>query len=301
MDEPVWGLVTEAYFHYLTQYVTSPTAAQTYLTTTPRAGVTGGFTMADAAGNISVFECNALAYKLRVPFDEGETGPFTVMTNHLVDSSLQQYNPWWLELALGTFTRYDTVFQFITESLGAIDFPFAKNMFASDDWYEAGVGWHYNEPGAPGISNDHTSINQSIFFPADLIAYLQTGTPSGNGLPAYATGEYVKIKLAADANAVSAQAGNDASSMYWAAVDLFEHEYNAGAPYLTYEIAEAIKAKLDEAYVAYSIGMDREAYADLEEWNIREKLALYGEALTYYAKAQLYAQMVTTQINKLKP
>ena len=48
MDEPVWGLAPEAYFHYLAQYVMSPTAAHTYLTTTPRAGVTGGFTMADA-------------------------------------------------------------------------------------------------------------------------------------------------------------------------------------------------------------------------------------------------------------
>ena len=303
-DEPAWGLAPEAYFHYLAQYVTSPTTAQAYLTTTPRAGVTGGFTMADAAGNISVYECNALAFHLRVPGDQGETD-FTVMTNHLVDESLQIYNPPWLEPALGTFTRYDTVFQFITESLGAIDFPFAKSMFASSDWYDGAV-WHYNEPGAPGISNDHTSVNQSIYFPADLIAYLQTGTPSGNGLPAYATGEYVKIKLSNDpdtntANAVTAQAGSDALSLYWAATDLLEHEVNAGAAYLTYEIAESIKAKLDEAFVAYSTGMDREAWADLEEKNTNEKLALYGEALTYYAKAQLYAQMVTTQINQMQP
>jgi hypothetical protein len=301
MDEPLWGLAPEAYFHYLAQYVTSPTAAQTYLTTTPRAGVTGGFTMADAAGNISVFECNALAYVLRGPGDEGETGPFTVMTNHLVDPTLQSYNPVWLEPALGTFTRYNTVFQFITEALGTIDFPFAKNMFASSDWYDADAAqWHYNDPGAPYISNDHTSVNQSIFFPADLIAYLQTGTPSGNGLPAYATGEYVKIKLAADANSVTAQAGNDALSLYWAATDLFEYESNAGAAYLTYQISESIKAKLDEAFVAFSTGMDREAYADLEEKDLNEKLSLYGEATTYYAKAQLYAQMVTTDLNKLQ-
>lgn len=300
LSESAWGLAPEAYFHNLAQYVTSPTTAQTYLTSTPRAGVTGGFTMADADGNISVYECNAFAYVLREPGDEGETGPFTVMTNHLVDPSLAAYNPPWLEPALGTFTRYNTVFQFITESLGNIDFSFAKSMFASSDWYDADAAtWHYNEPGAPGISNDHTSVNQSIYFPADLVAYLQTGTPSGNGLPAYATGEYVKITLADDANAVTAQAATDALSMYWEAADLFEYDSNANAAYLTYAVAESIKAKLDEAFVAYSIGIDREAWADLEE-KTNEKLALYGEALTYYAKAQLYAQMVLTHLNKLR-
>ncbi len=120
-------------------------------------------------------------------------------------------------------------------------------------------------------------------------------------MPAYATGEYVKIKLAEDANAVTAQAGSDASSMYWAAIDILEHDLNAGAEYLTYEIAESIKAKLDEAYIAYSNGMDREAYADLEEKDTNEKLSLYGDALTYYAKAQLCAQMVMTQMNQMKP
>lgn len=301
LSESAWGLAPEAYFHYLAQYVTSPTAAQEYLTSTPRAGVTGGFTMADADGNISVYECNAFDYVLRGPGDEGETD-FTVMTNHLVDETLQIYNPPWLEPALGTFTRYNTVFQFITESLGNIDFSFAKSMFASSDWYDAdSATWHYNEPGAPGISNDHTSVNQSIFFPADFVAYLQTGTPSGNGLPAYATGEYVKIKLADDANAVTAQAASDALSMYWEAVDLFEYDSNDKAAYLTYNVAELIKAKLDEAFVAYSIGMDREAWADLEEKNMNEKLALYGAALTNYAKAQLYAQMVLTQLNQMRP
>jgi hypothetical protein len=144
-------------------------------------------------------------------------------------------------------------------------------------------------------------VNQSIYFPADLVAYLQTGTPSGNGLPAYATGEYVKIKLADDANAVTAEAGNDALSMYWEATDLFEYDSNDNAEYLTYEIAESIKEKLDEAFVAFSTGMDREAYADLEEKDTNEKLSLYGEALTYYAKAQLHAQIVKTQLNKLRP
>ena len=299
MDQPVWGLITETYFHYLAQNVKSPAEAQAYLKATPRAGVTGGFTMSDNAGNISVFESNALAWFLRSPGNEGETGQFTVMTNHLVDPSMQQYNPVWLPV-IGTYTRYDTVFEFITESLGAIDFPFAKSMFASDDWYDATAKvWHRNEPGAPGISNDHSTINLSIFFPADLIAYLATGTPSGLGMPEGATGEYVKVKLAATPGAVTSQAGQDALDFYWAAADFFQHELDVGAVYLTYEIAEALRAKMNKAFEAFSLGMDREAYADLED-NAKAQLALYSEASTDYAKAQLYAQMVTTQLNKLK-
>ncbi len=112
--------------------------------------------------------------------------------------------------------------------------------------------------------------------------------------------EYVKIKLADDANAVTAQAASDALSMYWEVADLFEYDLNDDAAYLTYGVAELIKEKLDEAFVAYSTGMDREAWADLEE-KTNEQLALYGEALTYYAEAQLHAQMVKTQLNKLRP
>jgi len=301
MDQPVWGLITETYFHYLAQDVTSTAAAQAYLKNTPRAGVTGGFTMSDDI-TISVFECNALAYKIRKPGDEGETGQFTVQTNHLVDPSLQQYNPAWLSF-MGTYTRYDTVLEFITEALtptASVDFSFTKNMFASDDWYDAtGKTWHHNDPGSGNISNSHGTINLSIFSPADLIAYLATGTPSGNGMPAGATGEYVKIQLAKSPKAVTAQAGNYADAFYWSAVDLFEYELNAKPAYLTYEVAESIRAKLDEAFLAYENGMDSAAFANLEK-NTQNQLALFGEALTYYAKAQLYSQLVTTQINKLK-
>ena len=296
-----WGLAPEVYFHYLCQNVKSPAEAKAYLDSTPRSSVAGGFTIGDAAGNLSVYECNPFACAERTPGEYGETD-FTVQTNHLVNASMEIYNPFWIEF-MGTVPRYDTVFQFIAESLSFVDFPFAKSMFASDDWYEKEVGclWHNNDPGSPFVSRSHGTLNVSIYYPADLTAYLLTGTPGGNGMPAYATGEYVKIKLAETPNAVTKQAGDDALKFYWAAADLLQRELNAEAPYLTYEIAESLREKLNEAFVAFSIGMDREAYADLEEWNVNEKLALYAEALTSYAKAQLYAQMVTTQINKMQP
>jgi len=292
-DQPVWGL-TEVYFHYLAQITKSPAEAEAYLKSTPRGGVAGGFIMTDKSGNISVFECNADHYVQRGPGDEGEPGPFVVQTNHLVDPSLHPYNPFWLQF-IGTYTRYDTVFQFLKEAdPNSVDFSFARKMFASDDWYDAAAQqWHYNEPGAPGISNDRTSVSQSIFFPADLTAYLQTGTPSGNGLPAYATGEYVKIKLAQDPKTVTYQADADALDFYWDAISLFEHDLNANASYLTPSLAQIVQENLDEAFSAYSLGMDRAAFGELET-DGDEQLALYSEALTYYAKAQLYSQMAKT-------
>ncbi len=99
-------------------------------------------------------------YNLRVPGDVGETGPWVVQTNHLVYPSLQADNPFWLTF-IGTHPRYDTVFQFLKEAASnSVDFNFAKNMFASNDWYDAvAKQWHYNEPGAPGTSNNHTSVS----------------------------------------------------------------------------------------------------------------------------------------------
>jgi len=296
-DKPSWGL-TEVYFHYLAQLAKSPADAEAYLKATPRGGVTGGFIMTDKSGNISVFESNAGHFFKRKPGDDGELGPWIVQTNHLVDPSLHAYNPPWLGV-IGTYTRYDTVFQYLKEAASkSVDFGFARKLFASDDWFEAATGkWHRNEPGAPGISNTHTSVAQSIFFPADLIAYLQTGTPGGNGLPAYATGEYVKIKLANDPKKVTDQADADALAFYWDATDSFEHDLNAKAPYMTTPIVKDIREKLDQSFTAYSLGMDRAAFANLER-DAQRKLDLWASALTYYAKAQLYAQMAKTTLVK---
>jgi hypothetical protein len=297
-DKPIWGVVTEVYFHYLAQIVKSPAEAQAYLESTPRAGVTGGITMTDAAGNISVFETNANHFVIRKPGDEGEAGPFVVMTNHLVDPANQPYNPPWIGPVLGTFIRYATVFEYVSEAAAKseIDFSFAKNMFMSDDWYDPiAKKWYYNDPGSNKISNSHTSVNQSIFFPANLTAYLQTGTPSGNGLPAYATGEYVKIQLAKDPKTVTAKADTDALASYWDATDFFKHDLNAKAAYLTTPLVQTVVDKLNEAFSAYSFGMDRAAFANLE-MDRQEQLTLRGEALTYYVKAQLCAQMAKTML-----
>ena len=202
---------------------------------------------------------------------------------------------------LATYARYDTVFEYLTEAApGSVNFDFTKKLFASDDWYEKGAKtWHRNDPGAPNLSNDHTSINESIFHPSDLVAYLATGTPSGNGIPAYATGEYVKIKLSSDPVKVTDQADSYALTDYWKAADLFEKEMNKSptSSYLTIPMISEIKRLLDKAMNAYSTGIDRAAYAYLTK-NVQKSNALWGSALTGFAKAQLYAQEAVTILGR---
>ncbi|MBI5443737.1 MAG: hypothetical protein HY900_21320 [Deltaproteobacteria bacterium] len=303
-DSPAWGL-TEVYFHWLAQTPASIDEALDYIRSTPAGGVAGGFILSDASGNIRVHETISVAEPsgststhshLRALGEADETGPWVVQTNHLVDPSLQAYNPFWLSF-IGTYTRYDTVSQYLKEAApGTVDFEFAKSMFASSDWYDAvSQTWHPNEPGAPGISNDHTSVAQSIFFPADRVVYLQTGTPSGNGMPAYATGEYVRIKLAGDPKSVTYEADADALALYWEAADLFEHELNAEPEYLTPSVISLVQDALDEAMLAYSAGMEKSASANLSK-DDDALPALWASALTYFAKAQLEAQMAKTTL-----
>ncbi|MFH0727865.1 MAG: C45 family autoproteolytic acyltransferase/hydrolase [Pseudomonadota bacterium] len=288
-DAPVWGL-TEVYFHYLAQIASTRTEAIDYLKNTPRGGVAGGFILSDST-DIEVFETQANVYAQRTPVNG-----FVVQANHLVSTELLSYNPSWLNY-IGTYERYNTVFQHLTEAgAGAVTADLIKTIFSSDDWYDAvAAEWHYNEPGSPFLSNDHTSVSESIFFPADLIAYFATGTASGNGIPVYATGEYVKIRLATDPKLVTNSADTDALAYYWNAADFFEHELNAEPAYLTAAVIEDVQADLDEAMYAYSVGIDRAAYAYFED---EPGLAaeLWGAALTNFSKAQLYAQMAKTKL-----
>ncbi len=299
-DNPAWGIPPEVYFHYLAQMVGSSDEALSYLRSTPKGGVTGGFILTDASGKISAFEGTADNFHLSKPGERGESGQFIVQTNHLIAPSLKPLNPKWLPV-IGTYARYDTIFQLLQEAPpGSVNFTFCKNFFASDDWYDSAKGvWNKNQPGVREVSNSHTSVSQAIFLPADLVAYLQTGTPSGIGLPAYATGEYVKIKLADSPKKVTSQADADAIALYWDARDSLQRDLNAKAAFLTPPIVADIRAKLDQAFVAYSIGMDRAAFAALTK-DVKKQNSLWSEALTQYAKAQLYAQMAKTALLKAR-
>ena len=60
-------------------------------------------------------------------------------------------------------------------------------------------------------------------------------------------------------------------------------------------VAGSIREKLDQAIAAYSQGMDRASFAGLST-DKKAGIKLWAEAMTYYAKAQLYAQMAKTAL-----
>lgn len=302
---PAWGVVTEVYFHYLSQYCKTPQEAYQFLEKTPRAGVTGAFLTSDSEGNISDFESNSKAFAIRKPGEAGETAEFLVQTNHLINSDLQGYNPPG-DGAMNSKIRYATAWEYVKAAAekGSVDAEFVKETYKSDDWYDPKTEkWHYNEPESPNVlDNFPSSVTQSIFSPADLTAYFEVGTPGGIGLPGGATGEYVKLKLTDNPATVAANAGSSAFGYYREARNIFVKELNNNAQYLTFSVEESIREMLDKAISEYELGMDREGYANMAELEgspVNEQVYLWTETLSHYTKAQLYAQMVTTRMKKL--
>jgi predicted choloylglycine hydrolase len=217
-DKPVWGLITEAYFHFLCQFCKSPDEAIKFLSSTPRAGPIGNFTLSDSSGYIAVFESNPYAFALRKPGDYGEKS-FVINTNHFVDSAMKSYNYPYINLE-DTHFRYATLLEYVSAAAenSEIDFNFVSKLFTSDDWFDPDIKkWHYNDPGSPNVLNNFSwspALSQTIFFPSTLTTYYQIGTPSGIGLPAYATGEYIEIKLSENPDDVTAYTGYKALELY---------------------------------------------------------------------------------------
>lgn len=304
-----WNYPIEGYFHYLPQHCKSQAEAHQFLKSTPRGGLMGTVNMADAAGNISLFEGNAKEFAIRKPGECGETAPFLVQTNHHINPALLAYNkPWKTEWDwnIDSYYRYATAFERVKAAAekGEIDFEFVKRLQRSDDWYDPDTKtWHYNEPESGFTPNNFPeSVSQLVLFPADLIAYIEVGTPSGIGLPAEATGEYVKFQLADDPATVATKADEDAFVFYKTARDLFQKELNRKAPNLTYAVSKSIKRMLDKAISEYECGMDRAGFAYLagvDGSQINEQLTLWSEALTHFSKTQLFSQMVTTELKNL--
>jgi hypothetical protein len=91
---------------------------------------------------------------------------------------------------------------------------------------------------------------------------------------------------------------NQAWAFYREARNLFQKKLNAKTPNLTFSVALQIEQELDKALSEYKLGMDKAAFAYLAT-PVDKQVALWGEALTHYSKAQLLAQMVTTQVKSL--
>jgi len=70
---------------------------------------------------------------------------------------------------------------------------------------------------------------------------------------------------------------------------------NAKPGFLSAAAADAIEGKLDQAMAAYSQGMDRASFANLSA-DKKKAIELWAEAMTCFAKAQLYSQMAKSAL-----
>lgn len=300
---PIWGVINEVFFHNMVQNCGSPKEAIDFLESAPRAGVTGAFLMTAADGGITSYESHSDVSGTRVPGDADEDGKYLAQTNHLVNKDLQEYNGG--EINPGSANRYATMIANLKEAAknGGVSFETAKAAYYSDDWVDAKTGeWTRNDPGAEGVNDNTGSFAQAVFQPADMTAYFEVGTPNGVGMPGGATGEYVRFTLADSPLAVSNDADTTAQNYFWAARNQFVKMRNAGAEKMTYEASLDIENTLDVAATELELGMDRASFAFEATSNgqsTTDEMALWGEALTHFAKSQMYSQMAQTKLERL--
>ena len=188
------GVPSEAYHHYLQQYTKSPKEAMDFVGNTPRGGVTGIFLFADKAGNVLAYECSHCSCVVRKPHDLGENKDFVASTNNYNGPTMTQWaipKAWFSD----TYIRYDTIFNELSSAPhGTIGADFAKAAWLSNRWYDATAdSW---TPLVPNDSNDLNICNvpgnnceggesQVIQFPAQHIAYLESGGPHGTSIQYY--------------------------------------------------------------------------------------------------------------------
>ena len=310
-----WGVPSEAYHHYLQQYTKSPKEAMEFVSKTPRGGVTGIFLFADKSGDVLAYECSHCTCVMRKPHDLGENKDFVASTNNYNSPSMIPYaipKDWFTD----TYIRYDTIFKELSSTpRGTIGVDFTKATWLSNSWYDATTRtWNTvpvpNDPSDPNIcnvpgNNCEGGESQVIQFPAQHMAYLQSGGPHGTSIKYYwpdnpkPTGEYTKWQLKVSIDKVATAASDDAWDMMQAAWVTFEHKARG----LDAATRNQLVGLLNQATQAWWKGRMAEASA---QWGAhghygdhnKAQMALWSAALTDYATAQLYSQMVTTKLNQ---
>jgi hypothetical protein len=315
-----WGVTSEVYFHYLMQYPKSAKEAVEYLDKTPKGGVTGLFLFADHSGKVFIYEGGICGSAIRKPGDLGENKDFVLSTNHYNSPEMAPYNlpaEWFPD----TRVRYATALKKLSSApTGTVGVDFAKALWAANDWYDASTdAWHTVVP------NDFSDVDptndtpyvcyvpgnlceggeyQIIQLPAQKTAYLQLGVPQGTSIQYYwpedpkPTGEYTKWQLLGSIQKVASAASDDAWEMIDAAWDAFRHKAHQLDPTTRKELM----GLLNQATQAWWKGRMEEASAQNADHghhrDNKTEMVLWSAALTDYATAQLYSQMVTTKLNQ---
>ena len=333
-----WGVTSEVYHHYLQQYCRSPQEAMAYLDATPSGGVTGIFLFADddsadgdEIGDVFAYEVGTCASATRYPGDLGETG-FVATTNNYNSDEMTPYAiP--MEWFADTYIRYATITKKLADAQsGTIGLDFAKACWLSNQWWDETIDdWQTvpvpNDPNDPNTcnvpgNNCEGGESQVVQFPAQKTVYLEPGGPHGTTIAYYwpddpkPTGEYTKWQLGDTIEKTAGNASDDTLQMLTSASDALRHR----ARFLERKNKKSLQRLLAKAWKAW-----RNAEAIVHAHNGRHpwenvasrgygrpasfsgphgcrrpmKMALWGSAYTSYATAQLYSQMVTTQLNRL--
>jgi hypothetical protein len=310
-----WGVTSEVYFHYLMQYPKSAKEAVEYLDKTPKGGVTGLFLFADHSGKVFIYEGGICGSAIRKPGDLGENKDFVLSTNHYNSPEMAPYNlpaEWFPD----TYVRYDTAFQKLSDAKRhTVGVDFAKALWAANDWYDASTGtWKTvpvpDDPADPNTCNVPGNLceggeYQIIQLPAQKTAYLQLGVPQGTSIQYYwpddpkPTGEYTKWQLLGSITKVTSAASDDA----WEMIDAAWHAFWQKTRMLDPATRNELRRLLNEATQAWWKGRMEEASAQNADHghhqdNKKTEMVLWSAALTEYATAQLYSQMVTTKLNQ---
>jgi len=309
-----WGVPSEAYHHYLQQYCKSPKEAIEYISNTPKGGVTGIFLFADKSGDVFAYECSYCGCVTRRPGDLGEID-FVATSNNYNSPAMIPYRipaEWFPD----TYVRYDTIITELSSApSGTIGMDFAKTAWLSNNWYDVTTNsWHTvpvpNDPldmnicNVPG-NNCEGGESQVIQFPAQHIAYLQSGGPHGTAIQYYwpedpkPTGEYTKWQLRNSIDKVASAASDDALEMIQKAWNAFARKASALDP----GTKQSLRSLLMEATQAWWEGtMEQKSIegrpSGRNKHRQEEQMARWGEVYTNYATAQLYSQMVTTKLNQ---
>ncbi len=309
-----WGVPSEAYHHYLQQYCKSPKEAIEYISNTPKGGVTGIFLFADKSGDVFAYECSHCGCVTRRPGDLGEKD-FVATSNNYNSPAMIPYRipaEWFPD----TYVRYDTILKELSPApSGTIGMDFAKAAWLSNNWYDVTTNaWHTvpvpNDPSDVNIcnvpgNNCEGGESQVIQFPAQHIAYLQSGGPHGTAIQYYwpdepkPTGEYTKWQLRSSIYGTARAASDDALEMIQTAWNAFARKANALDP----GTKQSLRSLLMEATQAWWEGtMEQKSIerrpSGRNKHRQEEQMGRWGEVYTNYATAQLYSQMVTTKLNQ---
>lgn len=221
---------------------------------------------------------------------------FLIATNHFIDDEMTSsihpgyYNQGWYD----AFPRYDTYKKLFDAKKGGIDENVIESFITCHDYWD-GEKWHKDvysmEPEIDPESSwtpemrcqEWRALMQAVAVPAERTVYLRQGESDRRfSIVPRATGEFCKLVLGKNIEAVYAEAYDDAKRRVWTASRDLNKKDNHD--YVKDEYLDIAKENMWKAF-------NYKAQADLSDGN--EKNIYMGRALTCLCKAQVYGRMAS--------